>query len=116
MDEARHENDPHAIAGEAGSVDPARTPVRGAQPMTATPVAAPRGGMPLHWKMLIGFMAGLGLGLVAHYTAGADAEWVQGLTKWVTQPIGTLFLKESFGWRRLAGAAGVAAGVAALRL
>ena len=41
MDEARHENDPHAIAGEAGSVDPARTPVRGAQPMTATPVAAP---------------------------------------------------------------------------
>lgn len=30
--------------------------------------------------------------------------------------IGTLFLKESFGWRRLAGALGVAAGVAALRL
>ena len=30
--------------------------------------------------------------------------------------IGTLFLKESFGWRRLAGAVGVAAGVAALRL
>ncbi len=30
--------------------------------------------------------------------------------------IGTMFLKESFGWRRLAGAIGVAAGVAALRL
>ena len=30
--------------------------------------------------------------------------------------MGTLFLKESFGWRRLAGAVGVAAGVAALRL
>jgi drug/metabolite transporter (DMT)-like permease len=30
--------------------------------------------------------------------------------------IGTLFLKEAFGWRRLAGAVGVAAGVAALRL
>lgn len=30
--------------------------------------------------------------------------------------MGTLFLKESFGWRRLAGAIGVAAGVAALRL
>jgi drug/metabolite transporter (DMT)-like permease len=30
--------------------------------------------------------------------------------------IGMLFLKESLGWRRLAGAAGVAAGVAALRL
>jgi drug/metabolite transporter (DMT)-like permease len=30
--------------------------------------------------------------------------------------MGTLFLKERFGWRRLAGAIGVAAGVAALRL
>jgi drug/metabolite transporter (DMT)-like permease len=30
--------------------------------------------------------------------------------------IGTLYLKESFGWRRLAGAASVVAGVAALRL
>jgi drug/metabolite transporter (DMT)-like permease len=29
--------------------------------------------------------------------------------------MGTMFLKESFGWRRLAGAVGVAAGVAALR-
>lgn len=29
--------------------------------------------------------------------------------------MGALFLKESFGWRRLAGAVGVAAGVAALR-
>lgn len=30
--------------------------------------------------------------------------------------MGTLFLKEAFGWRRLAGAVGVAAGVATLRL
>jgi drug/metabolite transporter (DMT)-like permease len=30
--------------------------------------------------------------------------------------IGTLFLKEALGWRRLAGAVGVVAGVAALRL
>jgi drug/metabolite transporter (DMT)-like permease len=30
--------------------------------------------------------------------------------------MGALFLKESFGWRRLAGAVGVAVGVAALRL
>ena len=41
MDEARHDNDPHAIASEAGNLDPARTPDRGVQPMTATPVAAP---------------------------------------------------------------------------
>jgi drug/metabolite transporter (DMT)-like permease len=30
--------------------------------------------------------------------------------------LGAAFLNERFGWRRLAGAAGVAAGVAALRL
>jgi hypothetical protein len=30
--------------------------------------------------------------------------------------MGTMFLKETFGWRRLAGAAGVAAGIATLRL
>jgi drug/metabolite transporter (DMT)-like permease len=29
--------------------------------------------------------------------------------------LGTVFLNERFGWRRLAGAASVAAGVAALR-
>ena len=34
---------------------------------------AARGKLQLHWKMLIGFVAGLGLGLVAHYVSGADA-------------------------------------------
>ncbi|MDQ2701553.1 MAG: dicarboxylate/amino acid:cation symporter [Pseudomonadota bacterium] len=56
----------------------------------------PRERMPLHWKMAIGFVAGLVLGLVAHYASGAEAAWVQGLTTWVTQPIGTLFLRLIF--------------------
>ncbi|MGV8923708.1 MAG: dicarboxylate/amino acid:cation symporter [Thermomonas sp.] len=54
------------------------------------------GKMQLHWKMLIGFIAGLGLGLVAHYVSGADAGWVQWLTTYVTQPAGTLFLRLIF--------------------
>jgi len=52
--------------------------------------------MPLHWKMAIGFIAGLMLGMVAHYAGGAEAAWVQGLTTWVTQPVGTLFLRLIF--------------------
>src|SRR3546814_14597737 len=46
--------------------------------------------------MAIGFVAGLVLGLFAHYAGGADAPWVQGLTTWVTQPVGTLFLRLIF--------------------
>ncbi|HTL13738.1 MAG TPA: cation:dicarboxylase symporter family transporter, partial [Thermomonas sp.] len=57
---------------------------------------AARGKLQLHWKMLIGFVAGLGLGLVAHYVSGADAGWVQWLTTYVTQPAGTLFLRLIF--------------------
>lgn len=55
-----------------------------------------RNTMPLHWKMAIGFALGLLLGLVAHYTAGANAGWVQWLTTYVTQPAGTLFLRLIF--------------------
>ncbi len=57
---------------------------------------AATGKLQLHWKMLIGFIAGLSLGLVAHYTSGADAGWVQWLTANITQPAGTLFLRLIF--------------------
>ena len=62
--------------------------------------------MPLHWKIAIGFAAGLLLGLLVHYGIGADAPWVQSLTKYVTQPFGTLFLslvavEVLFPWFRL---------------
>ena len=61
-----------------------------------TKPAAQRERLPLHWKMAIGFIAGLLLGLVAHYAGGADAGWVRLLTEWVTQPVGTLFLRLIF--------------------
>ncbi len=48
--------------------------------------------MPLHWKIAIGFVAGLVLGLLVHYVVGADVPWVQTLIDWVTQPFGRLFL------------------------
>ena len=52
--------------------------------------------MPLHWKMAIGFVAGLLLGLLAHYVSGPGAPWVQWLTTWITQPAGQLFLRLIF--------------------
>ncbi|WP_246037115.1 dicarboxylate/amino acid:cation symporter [Thermomonas fusca] len=61
-----------------------------------TMAKAATGKLQLHWKMLIGFIAGLSLGLVAHYTSGADAGWVQWLTANITQPAGTLFLRLIF--------------------
>ncbi len=54
------------------------------------PPGKPR--MPLHWKIAIGFFAGLLLGMLVHYGIGADAQWVLLLTKYVTQPFAKLFL------------------------
>ena len=61
-----------------------------------TPARPARRKLPLHWKMAIGFGAGLLLGVIAHYGAGADAPWVKWLTTWVTQPAATLFLRLIF--------------------
>lgn len=58
--------------------------------------ASARRKLQLHWKMLIGFLAGLALGLLAHYVSGADAGWVQWLTENITRPAGTLFLRLIF--------------------
>ena len=63
---------------------------------TTPPGAAKRERLPLHWKMAIGFAAGLALGLVAYSVSGADAGWVQWLTSHVTQPAGALFLRLIF--------------------
>ena len=60
------------------------------------PTTDARKRMPLHAKMAIGFAAGLALGLVAHYASGADAGWVKWLTTWITQPVGTIFLRLIF--------------------
>lgn len=52
--------------------------------------------LPLHWKIAIGFVAGLVIGLVVHYGVGADAAWVQAVTRYATQPFSTLFLSLIF--------------------
>lgn len=52
-------------------------------------------GMPLHWKMGIGFAIGLVVGLCVHAVA-ADAAWVEQLITWVTTPLSTIFLNLIF--------------------
>ncbi len=55
-----------------------------------------RTAMPLHTKMLIGFVVGLGAGLAVHFATDGNAEWLKLLTTWVTQPVGQLFLRLLF--------------------
>ena len=61
-----------------------------------TPVVPARTALPLHWKIGIGFVVGLVFGMVAYYTAGPDSQWVEWATKWVTQPVSTIFLRLIF--------------------
>ncbi|MGH8075751.1 MAG: dicarboxylate/amino acid:cation symporter [Lysobacter sp.] len=60
--------------------------------MTETNTGAGKAKLPLHWKMAIGFISGLLLGMAVHYGIGGDAGWVESLTTYVTQPFATLFL------------------------
>ena len=60
--------------------------------MTATA----RRPWPMPWKMGLGFGLGLLLGLVVHLSVGADADWVQAFTTWVTTPASRLFLNLIF--------------------
>ena len=62
--------------------------------MTETqPVPAPKRALPLHWKMAIGFVSGLLLGLLVYSAdlAGADV-----FMRYVTDPVGQLFLRLLF--------------------
>ena len=52
--------------------------------------------MALHTKMLIGFLVGLIGGLAVHMFGGGDEVWLDLLTTYVTQPIGTIFLRLLF--------------------
>ena len=52
-------------------------------------------GMPLHTKMLIGFVVGIAAGLAANFWA-ADASWLGGLIHYVTNPVGQIFLRLLF--------------------
>ena len=49
----------------------------------------------LQWRMAAGFLAGLLLGLVAYHFA-AGAPWVDAFSKYVTAPIGQIFLRLLF--------------------
>ena len=57
--------------------------------------AAPTSHRRLQWRILIGFLAGLTLGLIA-YTVARDAFWVDWLVTYVTGPIGQIFLRLLF--------------------
>ena len=52
-------------------------------------------GMPLHTKMLIGFLIGAVLGIAANLFVG-EAPWLQGVIGYVTEPVGQLFLRLLF--------------------
>lgn len=49
----------------------------------------------LRWRMLVGFVAGLLIGLAVHYGA-PDAAWVETITTYVTGPLGQIFLRLLF--------------------
>lgn len=57
---------------------------------TETAAAPPR--LPMHWKIAIGFAAGILLGMIVYRFVGADAPWVQGFIKYASQPFATIFL------------------------
>jgi DAACS family dicarboxylate/amino acid:cation (Na+ or H+) symporter len=58
-------------------------------------LAGERHGISLQWQMLVGFLIGLILGLIAYATAG-EAPWVAWVTTYVTGPIGQIFLRLIF--------------------
>ncbi|CAN5267830.1 dicarboxylate/amino acid:cation symporter [soil metagenome] len=55
-----------------------------------------KGGLPLHWLMLIGFVVGLGGGLAVNMLVGADVPWVLWVTSNITGPAGQIFLRLLF--------------------
>lgn len=55
-----------------------------------------KGGIPLHWLMLIGFVVGLGAGLYVNQNIGPDTYWVEWVTSNITGPAGQIFLRLLF--------------------
>lgn len=53
------------------------------------------GSMPLHTRMLIGFVVGAGLGLLANFLF-ADAAWLDLTVRYVADPVGQVFLRLLF--------------------
>ena len=57
--------------------------------------AAPIGHGRLQWRILIGFVAGLVLGLLA-YTFAPGAAWLEWIVAYITTPVGQIFLRLLF--------------------
>ena len=55
------------------------------------PNAPARTGLPLHVKVLIGFLAGALFGLFGHFQA-PDSAWLQALITYLANPVGQVFL------------------------
>ncbi|KAK0351679.1 hypothetical protein LTR94_024000 [Friedmanniomyces endolithicus] len=55
-----------------------------------------KGGIALHWLMLIGFAVGLGGGLWVNLALGGEVPWVIWVTQNVTGPVGQIFLRLLF--------------------
>lgn len=60
------------------------------------PESAGRRRWPLHWKMAIGFAAGLLAGLAVNLTGAGDAGWVSGFRDYLTTPFSGTFLNLIF--------------------
>ncbi|MFN3559286.1 MAG: dicarboxylate/amino acid:cation symporter [Brevundimonas sp.] len=58
--------------------------------------ATKKGGIALHWLMLIGFVVGLSGGMAVNLLVGADAPWVVWVTSNITGPAGQIFLRLLF--------------------
>lgn len=65
--------------------------------MNQAPETAPAGKprMPLHTRMLIGFIVGLGAGIAANLLVG-EAAWLDAVIRYVADPIGQVFLRLLF--------------------
>ena len=64
--------------------------------MHPIPDAAKKGGMPLHLKVLIGFILGATLGLVVYKLGMQETPAVQALLTWFIAPFGKIFLNLLF--------------------
>jgi DAACS family dicarboxylate/amino acid:cation (Na+ or H+) symporter len=53
-------------------------------------------GLPMHWKITIGFAAGILLGLLVYRFVGVDHVWVKGFIEYVTTPFSKIFLRLIF--------------------
>jgi Na+/H+-dicarboxylate symporter len=55
--------------------------------------SAPRRGLALHTRILIGFIVGVLAGVLCYRFAGADSAWLAGVVTYFTQPVGQIFLR-----------------------